>query len=222
MADTNSTMDQGEQVGDPQAGNSLQSELELARAELKRVQLEAEQQKFVNQRQRNENDEYRRQLEAHRKQVQVEMDPDARAIQKNKELLEEIKIRQGITEYKINNPDWQKYEERVQAILSDPVRSQEVAAYGPDNIADANKIYTNAKRLVELEELRAAKAQSAEVKEASGREQERQKGLATISGTAASEGEEQIDISKMSSDDMLRAGLVDQDPRDPISPLHPK
>jgi len=74
--------------------------------------------------------------------------------------------------------------------------------------------------LVENRKLKAAQAATEAAKKGAETEQDRQKGLATISGTGASESEETVDTDGMTSDEMIDAGLVDMDPRDPARKHH--
>ena len=208
------------------AANPLQSELELAQAELKRVQLESEQAKFVNQRQRNENDGYRRQIEDYRRSLQESgyTPPEPSQESRLEERLDRQNEEMGLMRYKLENPDWQETWAEVQGYIQDPVKVEEVAVWDRQGKPDMYKSLTNAQTRVEVAKLRALKEETAAAKKSMTSEQNRMKGQATISGVSASAGEEIVDLSDprnpdgspMDSNQMIDAGLVDMDPRDPV------
>ena len=203
--------------------NSSNPELEAARAELKRS-LE------TNESQRKTHElhgrQYRQQIQDLQNQGQnygtgyEQPHENATALetqqaQRNAQEAEAQREQIGRLTYRSNNPDWAEYEEEIQSIINDPVKVQGVVSSDRWGNADYAKSYQNAKMLVENRKLKAAQAATEVAKKDAETEQGRQKGLATISGTGASESEESVDVSTMTSDEMIDAGLVDMDPRDP-------
>ena len=128
----------------------------------------------------------------------------------------------GVTQYKVDNPDWQDSWAEVNEIINDEVRAQEVAVFDRQGNVDYARSLKNAKREVQLARFQALEGKTKEAKSKQKEEQDRQKGLATISGTSASEVEEGIDVDDLTSDQMIEQGLVEQDPSNPIRPLYPK
>lgn len=208
--------------------NPLQADLDAAREEMKRVQTEAEQQKFVNQRQRTEIDQNRRSMETLRTQMTAEgyKEPEETVENRMQLQLDSQADEMGLMRFKLENPEWKQNWDEMQNIFNDPTKAEEVAVF--DRNADGRavpnmfKSLQNAQTRVEVAQLRALKAKTEEAKAGKAGEQERLKGQAHISGVSASEGEETVDVSKMTSDDMIRAGMVDMDPRDPVRERHPK
>ncbi len=220
----------------PTEPSPLQQELALAKEEMAKVRTEAEQQKFVNQRQRIENDQNRRSMETLRGQLteQGYQEPEETKENRMQGQLDAQADEMGLMRFKLENPEWKKNWDEMQNIFNDPSKAEEVAVF--DRNADGRavpnmfKSLSNALTRVEIAQLRELKAKTEEAKAGRADGQEVAKGQAHISGVSASEAEQVIDIrdpkntdgSPMSSDDMIRAGLVDMDPRDPVKERHPK
>jgi hypothetical protein len=217
---TNEAVSQeGEQSNTQQAPNA---DLEAARKEL-------ELQKQRNEAQRQQYEVFRQQYEQRIQQLQggyqttgyqpEQVDSSDAALQQMQQQLNRSNEEMGLMRYKVENPNWQDSWEQVQQIINDPVKAQEVAVFDQTGRPDFARSLTNAQRMVELEELRQAKQKAAEAKATQAQEQDRQKGMATISGVAASEGEEEIDVEKLSAQEMLDKGIIEVDPTDPITDL---
>ncbi len=201
-----------------------QTELKAANAENERLKLEWEQAKHVNQRQQRDIENNRRSMERLNRQLadsgyqEPEQTTDARMQERFDRQHEEM----GMIRYKVENPDWKDTWGDVQKIIQDPTTVEEVAVFDREGKADMFKSLSNAQTRVELQQLRAIKAATEEAKVTKASEQDRLKGQGHISGVTASAGEEEVNVDDMSSDDMIRAGLVDMDPRDPAKQRHPK
>ena len=224
MADETVTEGAAQTATETQVTSPLQTELDAAKAENSRLQLEFEQARHVNQRQRNEIDEKRRQFETLRGQLAQEGYEEPKqsqeSILKERQDLQDERI--GMMEYKQDNPEWKEHWGEMQKIFQDPTKAEEIAVFGRDGRADWKKTMVNAQTRVEIQQLRQLKSETQAAKATRATGQELQKGQATISGVSASAAEESVDVSKMTSDEMLRAGLVDMDPRDPAKERHPK
>lgn len=223
MADETTTAE-----GQGKGSVDANAELEAARKELQLAKESARAQKQTFDLHRKQ---YQDQLEQFQRQQSnngygyeqpAQQEPDVMTLKKEIEYLKAQQEGFGITQYKVDNPDWRDSWDRVQDIVNDEVKASEVAVFDRHGNVDYNRSLRNAKREVELEDLRKAKAATEAAKQGNKVEQDRQKGMGTISGTSASEIEEEVDVSRMDSDGMLEAGLVDFDPNDPIRPLHPK
>ena len=206
--------------------NSSNPELEAARAELKQAQ-------ETNKAQRDTFNLHRQQYEQRIQQAnqqqnygsgyeQPQQDADQQQMQRRAEQDEAQREAIGKLTYRSNNPDWAEYDEEVNAIISDPVKVQDVVSADRFGNPDYAKSYQNAKMQVENKRLKAIQLATADAKAAAKTEQDRQKGQATISGTGAGEVDEGIDVDGLSSDEMLEQGMVEDDPLHPIKPLNPK
>jgi len=223
MADETTTAE-----GQDKGGVETNAELEAARKELQLAKESARAQKQTFDLHRKQ---YQDQLEQFQRQQSnngygyeqpAQQEPDVMTLKKEIEYLKAQQEGFGITQYKVDNPDWRDSWDRVQDIVNDEVKASEVAVFDRHGNVDYNRSLRNAKREVELEDLRKAKAATEAAKKDNKVEQDRQKGMGTISGTSASEIEEGIDVEGMTSDDMIDQGLVEQDPSNPIRPLFPK
>ena len=130
--------------------------------------------------------------------------------------------RMGLMEWKINHTDWREHETDVMAIINDPTRAQEAVTYDADGNLDYGKSYERAHSLVEIQKLREMKEATAAAKVDQKDTQEAQKLQATISGTTASETEETVEVSGLTSDQMIESGQLDIDPRDPPRKRNPE
>ena len=203
------------------------SELELAQQELQREKAgrAAENQTYNLHRtqyqdqlrslQGNENQQYEQ------GQPQQPQDNDLVRAQQNKEQEEATREQLGRLTYRSNNPDWNDYQTEVDALINDPAKAPDIAVNDRFGNIDYARSYQNAKTQIELVKLRAAQAATEDAKQGQKTEQDRQKGQATISGSSASEVDEGVDVGPMTSDEMIEAGLVDMDPRDPVHKLRP-
>jgi len=203
---------------------NVPSELDKAKAENTRLKLEWEQAQHVNQKQRKENDQYRHQVEQYRANLQSQGIEEPQQSQENvlQQQLDSQSEEIGLMRYKLENPQWQDTWSEVQQLLNDPVKVEEIAVFDRQGKPDMRKSLVNAQTRIEIEQLRKLKSETEAAKATKATEQERLKGQATISGVPASVGEEEVNVDDMSSDDMIRAGLVDMDPRDPAKERRPK
>ena len=204
--------------------NPLQSDLDAAKAENDRLKLEWEQAQHVNQRQRGEIDSARRNFETYKSQLAdagyKEPEQSQEAVLKDR--LDRQNEEMGMMRYKLENPGWKDHWGEMQKIFNDPTRAEEIAVFDRDGQPNMYKSMVNAQTRVEIEQLRALKSETEAAKATRASEQDRLKGQATISGVPASEGEETVNVDDMSSDDMIRAGLIDMDSRDPVKERNPK
>ena len=201
-------------------------ELEAARAEL------ASQKKSFDQRmdaQKATYDLHRNQFQQQITQLQSQQpqqygepqEPEGHDVAQLRKQVETLRAQHEtdvVDRFRENNPD---YWEDVNAIINDEVRAKDVAVWDQQGNVDYGRSLKNAKREVELNRFRALQEKTDDAKKGQKEEQDRQKGMATISGTGVSEVEEEVDVSKMTSDEMIDAGMVDMDPRDPVHKRHP-
>jgi len=117
--------------------------------------------------------------------------------------------------------DWEDKWPKVQELIHDNQRAAEVAVFDQQGNPDFYKSLNNAYTQIQLEELRKVQEASEEARRKQQQEQDRLKRQGP-SGVAASEGEEQIDLDGLTSDQMLEKGLVQGPPNDPIRPLRRK
>ncbi len=215
-------------VATPTEANPLQSELDTAKAENERLSLEWKQAQFVNQKQRNEMDQNRRSMETLRGQLTAEgyKEPEVSRESQMQSQLDNQADEMGLMRYKLENPKWKDHWDEMQHIFNDPTRAEAVAVFDRNAegkaVPNMFKSLTNTQREVQYAKLLQAQEATEAAKAKNVTEQERKKGMATISGVSGSAGEETVDLDGMSSDDMIRAGLVDMDPRDPAKERHPK
>jgi len=199
-------------------------ELEAAKAENQRLQLEWEQAKHVNQKQRHENDQFRRQVEQYRTSLEEQgyKEPEQTSDARMKDRMDRQSEEMGLMRYKLENPKWKDTWGDVQKIIQDPTSVDEVAVFDREGQPDMFKSLSNAQTRVRLEQLEGIQKATDAANATKASEQERLKAQGHISGVSASAGEEEINVDDMSSDDMIKAGLVDIDPRDPVQQRHPK
>lgn len=130
----------------------------------------------------------------------------------------------AVLKFKTDNQDWREKWEDIMAVVSDPQEGQEVAAFSPQNgQADYYRTLANAKQRVEIKAAQKAReeAESKLAEIASKQQQINQ--FAVVSGDSSESPGETIDLSNLSSDEMLDKGLVpDMDPNDPIRRKSPK
>lgn len=108
----------------------------------------------------------------------------------------------------------------VSAIINDPDQAPEVVVYDQFGKVDNTASLHRALDKVKLAGYEAAKLEAEGVKAESAVAVEAQKLQGTISGQTASEETEEVDTSKMTSDEMIKAGLVEMDPHDPVQIRH--
>lgn len=181
-----------------------------------------------------------RELAEQRRQVLLTADDDPNGARRTSPEVETLRqrldsIQQGFDYYRFraDHPDatdpnlWQD----VQALVNDPNRVGEVAAFlpgvvGPDGqpVADVYKTLRNAMREVQYQRLQANRAQSDEQRRAAEAAATTNRGMGTISGSAASGAGETLNLSDLegkSSEEILKmaakAGILGDiiDPNDP-------
>lgn len=129
--------------------------------------------------------------------------------------------RLGLAEFKLDYPDWQKDWTEIQEIINDPQKAAEVASFDAQGQPDVKKSLENARLRVRNARLEAAEAKAAEARAKMEAQRAQLKSDSTISGGGGSDREgEQVDLSGMTSDEMLEkfGQHMDIDPNDPIRP----
>jgi hypothetical protein len=142
--------------------------------------------------------------------------------QQNANLMAEV----GETKFKQDHSDWQDYWPRIQEMIQDPVKVNEIASYGKGGQADVYRSLVNARREAENEKARVVLKAQSEHKGKETAEVERQKRQATISGVSASPTDDGLTVdslrkmgAKAANEAILRSGaLADMmDPSDPMT-----
>jgi len=113
-----------------------------------------------------------------------------------------------------------KYLPKIEEILKDRGRAARFVHRKADGTPDYKLTLENVYNSLKLDELQEARGKAAEERKKLEAEKRRIEGAAYISGGEATEGDEVVDTSKMTSDEMIAAGLVGGNPKDPVQPLN--
>lgn len=132
-----------------------------------------------------------------------------------------LEERQGLTQFKLDNPDWRDYWEDLESVWKDPQRAAQIGAYVPGTErVDIYRTLQNAKTQVEVIRLRKAQEEAKTVRESARSDQAAMKAKATISGVGASAEEEALDIGDLDAKKMRELaakGIIEIDPANPPS-----
>jgi hypothetical protein len=118
---------------------------------------------------------------------------------------------------KFPNGAWEPYYDRVIEFIKDPAQAESVAAFDPDGNVDYRKTMRSALREIQLAEMYEVQAKSQAKRTELNDNRNIDVMRASISGSGNSDTDESVDISKMSHEDMVKAGLVSIDERNPPS-----
>lgn len=129
--------------------------------------------------------------------------------------LDAIRADLAITRFRQETPDWQEHWSEVNDILSDPVRVNSVATYRSDGRVDYQGTVKRAYSEVKLARLEKLQQEAAAARAAAEQAKQSNRAQAFISGEGAGELPADLDISKMTADEMLAKGLVSFDESDP-------
>lgn len=193
-----------EATGQAATGN-LADELAAAREELRK---EKEKHLMASNLARNKQQEaenYKRQLESQTRREPQRGYEDQETANLRDEV-RRLRDEQHLTRFKLEHPDADMTE--LQAIYEDPFQRESIISYNADgtpNVYVTLKTSYREKKARLADEMKAA-AQAA--KASQNDEQNRQKAQATISGGGGSAPQETINLDDISSDEMLRRGMV--------------
>jgi hypothetical protein len=202
----------------------LKAQLAEMEAAATKANTEAEQQKFVNQRQQRELDAQRRQWEQFQSQANTqdngqEDDPIAARISQIEKRFASYQEENDIDRFKRNTGVGDDDMAEVLRMINDPMQSADLITFNQDSTANVYRSLKRAHDQLEIKRLREFKAKSEAAKQELEAKNAAANKHAVISGGGAAETKEDVDLSQMSSDDMLKQGLVpDLDPDDPIRP----
>jgi len=129
--------------------------------------------------------------------------------------IDAIRADLAITRFRQETPDWQDHWNEVNEILSDPVRVNTVATYRPDGRVDYQGTVKRAYGEVKLARLEKLQQEAATARAAAEQAKQSNRAQAFISGEGAGELPEDLDVSKMTADEMILKGLVKFDENDP-------
>ena len=122
--------------------------------------------------------------------------------------LDNIRADLAITRFRQETPDWQTHWDEVNEILSDPVRVNSVATYRPDGRVDYQGTVKRAYSEVKLARLEKLQKDADVARAAAEQAKQSNRAQGFISGDGAGELPEDLDLSKLTADDMIKRGLV--------------
>lgn len=169
---------------------------------------------------------YRRQAERGSYVEQNNYEPDNADASNQARIVAEMQrdIEMAEIAYRQEHPDWQEYEEDMRKLVYDESSVHSVLNRYPDGRPNWRQTFRNARERVENRRFREAKQKAAGAKEQAEANKAQLRNAAQVVGDSAQPTPYTIDPndprnpdgSKMTSDQMLDAGLVEMDPHDPI------
>ena len=169
-----------------------------------------------------EADNYRRQLQEHqtRREVETAAQNGTQDEMTARIIREQIRQREefDLLRFKMENPEHAKDMTAIQEIYMDPLQRDSLISTYPDGQPNVYMTLKNASRELGARRYQEMLASSSAEKDKQRDETNRLKAQATISGVSGSVGQETIDVSNMTSDEMIQKGLVQMDERDPVRP----
>lgn len=122
--------------------------------------------------------------------------------------LDAIRAEVAITRFRQETPDWQEHWGEVNEILNDPVKVAQVASYRSDGRVDYQGTIKRAYSDIKLARLEKLHHEAEVARAAAEQAKQTNRSQAFISGGAASEIPEDIDLNTIDPDEMLKRGLV--------------
>jgi len=201
---------------------AARKELEEKKVEFAKMKLERDQEKFVRTREQNELATFRQQKQQFEQQQYQNQEPldDVGQLRQQLQQLEAKLGSQndqiGLMAFKTDNPNADAT--KILEIINDPNIGQNLIAYDQAGQLNYRATFQAADNYLARQELEQVRQKTTAAAGQTAADVERQKLNATISGSAASEAEPPVDLTGMSSNEMLEKGYVEQDLRDPIKP----
>ena len=155
-------------------------------------------------------------------QVNGDEDPNAQLVQAFQALQSDfqgMKNENGLDRFKRENPEAAKDMDAILKRIADPMEKAKHIHYGVNGQPDYYLTLNSSNQAVQIERYREAEAKAKQVAVEQKPNRDLNRAQATISGDGSVSEGETVDVSKMTSDQMLAAGLVEQDPDDLIRPL---
>lgn len=129
----------------------------------------------------------------------------------------QLREQTDVLTFKTDNVDWRDYWDDIQAIVSDPVKVQNVVTRHGDGSVDTRRSLENAKTQVEIARLREAQAKSEGAKnELRGKTQGLRNQAAISGSSAAADPESEKDPHDMTLEELRADPRLQVDPDDPV------